>query len=106
MSNRLDQATRRVNAGEQVSLSLSAEVWLYNDDFVSTPTVYDPNCSICRDEEFAQMGLPLCYACFICGAHVPADDPTCAVGHRQATSLEEEEELRNEYSTINGDKPQ
>lgn len=43
----------------------------------STTTVYDPNCYICKDPEFSLMGLPLCYPCVVCGAHVPADDVEC-----------------------------
>ena len=43
----------------------------------SIPTVNNPNCYICRDPEFALMGLPLCYACAKCGGHVPADNPIC-----------------------------
>lgn len=43
-------------------------------------TVYDPNCYICRDPEFALMGLPLCYACRKCtDGHVAADDTVCTV---------------------------
>jgi hypothetical protein len=38
---------------------------------------HDDDCYICRDPEFALMGLPLCFACRVCGAHVAADDPTC-----------------------------
>ena len=44
----------------------------------SVSTVYDPDCYICRDPEFALMGLPLCYPCQFCGEHVPADDPRCS----------------------------
>lgn len=51
--------------------------WMLLDDYTTTPTVHDPNCYICRDPEFAQMGLPLCYACHLCGGHVAADNPTC-----------------------------
>ena len=43
----------------------------------STPTVFRENCYICRDPEFAQMGLPLCYACSACDGHVAADDTIC-----------------------------
>jgi hypothetical protein len=44
--------------------------------------VYSDECYICRDPEFALMGLPLCYACKKCGGHVPADDSICdACGH-------------------------
>jgi len=51
--------------------------WMLEDDFTTAPTVYLESCYICRDPEFAQMGLPLCYACK-CGGHVPADDTVCS----------------------------
>ena len=51
--------------------------WMLEDNFVSTPVVYRENCYICRDPEFAQMGLPLCFKCSKCGGHVPADDTVC-----------------------------
>jgi hypothetical protein len=57
--------------------------WMLNDDFHSTPTSFNPNCYICTDPEYAQMGLPLCYSCYECGAHVPADDCVCDNGHDQ-----------------------
>jgi hypothetical protein len=38
---------------------------------------YRESCYICRDPEFAQMGLPLCRACPACGGHVAADDVVC-----------------------------
>jgi hypothetical protein len=44
---------------------------------VTTPTVYKAGCYICEDPEFAQMGLPLCYACPDCGGHIAADDTRC-----------------------------
>ena len=47
------------------------------DGHESTPVVYSPTCYICRDPEFAQMGLPLCRKCPQCGGHVPADDDIC-----------------------------
>jgi hypothetical protein len=40
-------------------------------------TVYNSECYICQDPEFALMGLPLCYPCNFCGGHVPADDTVC-----------------------------
>ena len=57
--------------------------WMLFDDVTSTPTTYNKNCYICRDPEFAQMGLPLCYKCEKCGEHVPADDTVCDNGHDQ-----------------------
>lgn len=59
--------------------------WMLEDDFTSTPVVHDDNCYICRDPEFAQMGLPLCRKCPECArqgrgyGHIPADDAACTV---------------------------
>jgi hypothetical protein len=63
--------------------------WMLFDEFTSTPAkgVYDPFCYICRDPEFAQMGLPLCRKCPKCSknpevednGHIPADDDRCTV---------------------------
>jgi len=64
--------------------------WMLTDGVTSTPTVYDKECYICRDAEYARMALPLCYPCWICGAHVPADDHMCVSGHKQPTCPEEE----------------
>ena len=44
----------------------------------SIPTAYDEDCFICRDPEFALMGLPVCYPCSKCQHHIAADDPRCA----------------------------
>ena len=63
--------------------------WMLSDGFTSTPVVYNPDCYICNDPEYAQMGLPLCYKCLICGGHVPADDIVCDNGHMQPTDPEE-----------------
>ena len=63
--------------------------------------VFNENCYICRDPEFALMGLPLCYPCPICGAHVPADDCTCDNGHdvmEYYEGLEEDQEIENQPS--------
>lgn len=51
--------------------------WMLLDDFTTTPVVYRANCYICRDPEFAQMGLPLCRKCPECEGHVAADDTVC-----------------------------
>lgn len=52
--------------------------WMLHDEFTSTPVVYRHSCYICRDPEFAQMGLPLCRVCQRCpDGHVPADDIVC-----------------------------
>ena len=52
---------------------------LLEDDFTSTPVegIYRESCYICRDPEYAQMGLPLCRKCPKCGGHIPADDCIC-----------------------------
>lgn len=44
----------------------------------SKTTVYKEQCYICEDPEFALMGLPLCYPCYKCNGHVPADDSICS----------------------------
>jgi hypothetical protein len=64
--------------------------WMLKDDFNSTPSAYNLKCYICRDPEYAQMGLPLCYPCYKCGAHVPADDCICDNGHNQLEEIEGE----------------
>lgn len=47
------------------------------DEHTSKPMVYNKDCCICKHPEYAKMGLPLCYACYNCGGHVPADDVVC-----------------------------
>ncbi len=50
----------------------------------SVTTVYESDCYICRDPEFALMGMPLCFPCSKCQGHVPADDSVCTdCGHDQ-----------------------
>ena len=51
--------------------------WMLFDGVETTPVVYSPDCYICNDPEFAQMGLPLCRACPVCGGHIAADDSRC-----------------------------
>lgn len=55
------------------------EKWLYDSEFTSEPNldIYNARCYICRDPDYAQMGLPLCYPCVKCGGHVAADDTRC-----------------------------
>ncbi len=53
--------------------------WMLNDGIETTPEVYSESCYICRDSEFAQMGLPLCRKCAYCGGHIPADNTICDV---------------------------
>lgn len=58
---------------------------LDGNETVPVEGVYRASCYICRDWEFAAMGLPLCQACPACSesegdgvGHVPADDPECS----------------------------
>ena len=57
--------------------------WMLFDDFTTTPVVYREDCYICRDKEFAQMGLPLCRKCPECvrqghgPGHIAADETAC-----------------------------
>jgi len=51
--------------------------WMLFDGVETTPVVYNANCYICNDPEFAQMGLPLCRKCPKCGGHITADDTVC-----------------------------
>lgn len=68
--------------------------FMLKDGHATSANVYDPKCYICKDPEFAQMGLPLCQPCQKCSAieiqggappskgHIPADDTVCTVcGH-------------------------
>ena len=72
--------------------------WMLFDGVESKPIVHSDTCYICADDEYSRMGLPLCYKCFICGGHVPADDTVCDNGHEQPTCPEDEEFLRKKYS--------
>ena len=71
--------------------------WMLVDGIETIPTTHNKFCYICNDPEFAQMGLPLCYECVICDAHVPADDIECDNGHMQPTCPEEDYEIRKKY---------
>ena len=51
--------------------------WMLLDGVETKPVVHSDTCYICRDPEFAQMGMPLCRACPACGGHVAADDTVC-----------------------------
>lgn len=64
---------------------------------VTEQKVYRGDCYICRDREFARMGLPLCSPCCMCRAtgadgHIPADDTVC-------------EDCQHEVCTACGDLP-
>ena len=64
-----------------------ADVAEGKEGWVTKTTVYNERCYICRDPEFALMGLPLCYPCthvvdgVQCSQHVPAEDTVCDEGH-------------------------
>ena len=72
--------------------------WMLFDGVETTPTTYNKDCYICNDPEFAQMGLPLCPSCLICGAHVPADNNICDNEHEQPTCPEDEIRIRKEHN--------
>lgn len=40
--------------------------WMLFDGHVSVPVVHRDDCYICNDDEFAQMGMPLCRPCPEC----------------------------------------
>jgi hypothetical protein len=50
---------------------------------------YRESCYICRDPEFALMGLPLCFACPYCKGHIAADDSVCDDCGKDAQDFEE-----------------
>ena len=55
---------------------------LLTDEFRTTPRVYRDGCYICRDMEYARMGLPLCSQCCVCSdrdpaVHIAADEGEC-----------------------------
>ena len=56
------------------------EAYLFNNPNHQSepePDLYRSSCYICRDPDFAQMGLPLCYPCRFCKGHVAADNSVC-----------------------------
>ena len=63
---------------------------------IKVSPVYNKDCYICGDSEFALMGLPLCYPCYLCGGHVAADDIVCDNGHNQEDDPRLEE-MEREY---------
>ena len=55
-----------------------AELFLYNNpEIFSTPVIHRETCYICRDPDFAEMGMPLCSICTYCEGHIAADDTIC-----------------------------
>ena len=81
----IDDAEReRLGLGPRTRPSDPAYALLLDDYTSSSAAEYDDDCYICRDPEFAQMGLPLCTPCPRCQAggrqgHMPADDPICTI---------------------------
>lgn len=72
--------------------------WMLNDGYQSIQRgPKNKHCYICNDGEYSRMGLPLCYSCWICGAHVPADDEVCDNGHYQPSDPLEEYAMRRKY---------
>jgi hypothetical protein len=67
------------------------EAHLFLDSYRSKQTgPKRSDCYICRDPDFAQMGLPLCTACSKCKGHVPADDSVRSdCGHDQYEDYED-----------------
>lgn len=60
--------------------------FLLSSGHTTPKTAHSDRCYICRDPEYAQMGLPLCTYCGTCTAkegqsagHIPADDVECSV---------------------------
>ena len=63
--------------------------YLLTDAYVTTPKVLREDCYICRDMEYARMGLTLCSLCCVCYSegqegHIAADEGECDdCGHEQ-----------------------
>jgi hypothetical protein len=55
----------------------STEETALREKWCTSTDVYNETCYICRDPEYALMGLPLCFPCTECGGHVAADDTVC-----------------------------
>jgi hypothetical protein len=87
--------------------------WMLQDGYTSKPKVYRDSCYICRDPEFAQMGLPLCKPCPRCmgretsTGHVPADDEECddcGYNLREHYEREQREQEARERAAANGER--
>jgi hypothetical protein len=85
-----DDAWNRFQGGDLGALEHSVASKPYDpayalllDGKTSTPVVHRDGCYICKDPEFAAMGLPLCFKCPACVragrglGHIAADDNTC-----------------------------
>jgi hypothetical protein len=100
--NPLDPNRKILSPEEQLRYALETTMssddpayWMLFDGYESVPdkTVYRGNCYICRDPDFARMGLPLCYGCSKCGGHVAADDTICDdCGYDQLDDIEKDNE--------------
>ena len=78
-----------------------AQFLLQNPNIYSVPNddIYNPDCYICRDPEFAQLGMPLCFPCSECGGHIAADDTVCDDCGIDLYELQQEKE-RNEPTIL------
>ena len=78
--------------------------WMLFDSYTSSTEVYSDSCYICRDPEFAQMGLPLCRKCHYCVAegalgHVPADDSVCTDCGKDQSDLDLDDQSLDKAKT-------
>lgn len=65
----LGQLGAQAHAAGNASVALNPDDlahFMLFDKHVSHPVVFDRRCYICRDPEFAQMGMPLCSPCPAC----------------------------------------
>lgn len=72
--------TKTGNVLHKIEGSSDPAAWMLdNPDIPRTPKkVHRDGCYICEDDEFARMGLPLCYLCPSCKiGHIAADDVIC-----------------------------
>lgn len=80
-----EDAVNRYMDGDPGALAHSVALKPHDPAFVllldgktsTTDAPYRDSCYICRDPEYAVMGLPLCYRCARCGGHIAADDEIC-----------------------------
>lgn len=94
--------------GVEVTITQSSDpaYWLLTEEnthhSIPNMDIYREYCYICRDPEFAQMGLPLCKPCEACKVgHVAADDTECDRCGADAQELYYEAE-RLKWEACNG----
>lgn len=94
----------KLNATTQMK-PLDPAYWMLKDEQTSTPRVYRSDCYICRDPEFAQMGMTLCEPCPECqkagrgDGHIPADDEECEdCGYNAREAYYAEQDAKRESS--------